>query len=140
VPQPGPLTHDDKRLLDQADALLEISRGAMKEQAIHQMLNAIWAVVADANRYFAASAPWDLRKTDPARMGTVLWLTAEVIRQVAILAQPVMPASCEKLLDLLGIDADQRAFTALATRIKAGTQLPTPTGVFPRYVEPAAAS
>src|SRR4029079_1311786 len=34
VPQPGPLTHDDKRLLDQADALLEISRGAMKEQAI----------------------------------------------------------------------------------------------------------
>jgi methionyl-tRNA synthetase len=63
-------------------------------------LNAVWAVVADANRYFAGEAPWALAKTDPARQGTVLYVTAEVIRQVAILAelervlrrQPTMPS------------------------------------------------
>jgi methionyl-tRNA synthetase len=137
VPSPGALTHEDRHLLDQSDALLEISRGAMKEQAIHQMLNAIWAVVADANRYFAASAPWELRKTDPARMGTVLWLTAEVIRQVAILAQPAMPTSAGKLLDQLAVPADARGFANLgqAGRLKPGTALPPPQGVFPRYVE-----
>ena len=48
-------------------------------------------VVADANRYFAGEAPWALAKTDPARQGTVLYVTAEVIRQVAILALPFMP-------------------------------------------------
>jgi methionyl-tRNA synthetase len=41
---------------------------------------------------------------------------------------------------VLGIPESERDFTAIATRIKAGTQLPTPTGVFPRYVEPPAAS
>jgi methionyl-tRNA synthetase len=137
VPEPGPLTHDDKHLLDQADALIEIARGAMKEQAIHQILNAIWGVVADANRYFAAAAPWELRKTDPARMATVLWLTAEVIRQVAVLVQPVMPGSAAKLLDQLAVPADARLFVSLGAngRLKAGTTLPAPQGVFPRYVE-----
>jgi methionyl-tRNA synthetase len=57
------------------------------------------------------------------------------------LAQPAMPESCAKLLDVLGIPADERLFASIggATRIKAGTKLPTPTGVFPRYVEPTAA-
>jgi hypothetical protein len=41
------------------------------------------------NRYFAGEEPWALKKTDPARMDTVLYVTAEVVRQVAILAQPV---------------------------------------------------
>ena len=69
-----------------------------------------WAVVADANRYFAGEAPWALAKTDPVRQGTVLYVTAEVLRQVAILALPFMPASAAKLLDLLAIPEGERSF------------------------------
>jgi methionyl-tRNA synthetase len=71
-------------------------------------------------------------------MGTILYVTAEVIRQVAILAQPVMPASAAKLLDLLAVPADERDFSRLggAHRLAAGTTLPPPSGIFPRYVEP----
>ena len=86
------------------------AREAMKTQQIHQMLNVVWSVVADANRYFAGEAPWALAKTDPARQGTVLYVTAEVIRQVAILAQPVMPQSAAKLLDLLAVPARRAGF------------------------------
>jgi methionyl-tRNA synthetase len=52
-----------------------------------------------------------------------------------------MPGSSAKLLDSLGIPADARDFAALggATRIGAGTKLPAPVAVFPRYVEPSAA-
>ena len=89
------------------------------------MLNAVWAVVADANRYFAGEAPWALAKTDPARQGTVLYVTAEVIRQVAILAQPFMPTSAAKMLDLLNIPQSERDFSALggARRLAPGTAL-----------------
>ena len=140
LPTPGDFSDNDKAILAQADAMLEQARTAMATQQIHQALNAIWAVVAEANRYFAGEAPWALAKTDPAKQATVLYTTAEVVRQVAILAQPVMPASCAKLLDVLGIAPDARDFAAIPTRIKPRTPLPTPTGVFPRYVEPAAAS
>ncbi|AEQ51446.1 methionine--tRNA ligase [Pelagibacterium halotolerans] len=137
VPAPGELTDEDNAILGAADALLDTSRAAMDDQAIHQMLNAVWQVVADANRYFAGQEPWALRKTDPARMATVLYVTIEVVRQVAILAQPVMPASSEKLLDLLGLHAEGRSFEQLGAygRLAAGTALPAPEGVFPRYVE-----
>jgi methionyl-tRNA synthetase len=67
-------------------------------------------------------------------------VTAEVVRQIAILAQPAMPDSSAKLLDSLGVPQDARDFGSLggSTRIKAGTALPAPVGIFPRYVEPAA--
>ncbi|MEP6838355.1 MAG: methionine--tRNA ligase, partial [Bradyrhizobium sp.] len=136
LPEPGEFTDNDKAILAEADSMLAASRTAMATQQIHQWLNAVWAVVAEANRYFAGEAPWALAKTDPARQKTVLYVTAEVVRQVAILTQPVMPDASAKLLDSLGIPNDARAFKALGTRIKAGTALPAPVGVFPRYVEP----
>ena len=60
------------------------------------------------------------------------------MRQVAILTQPVMPDASRKLLGSLGIPDEKgaRDFAALGTRIEAGTTLPPPVGVFPRYVEP----
>lgn len=140
LPEPGEFSDNDKAILAQADGMLEASRTAMATQQIHQWLSAVWAVVAEANRYFAGEAPWALAKTDPARQKTVLYVTAEVVRQVAILAQPVMPESSARLLDSLGIPQDikSRNFAALPTRIAAGTALPAPVGVFPRYVEPKA--
>ncbi len=137
LPEPGEFTDNDRAILSMADAMLEASRTAMATQQIHQWLNTVWAVVAEANRYFAGEAPWALAKTDRARQKTVLYVTAEVVRQIAILAQPVMPQASAKLLDSLGISADSRQFAALGSnRIAAGTILPAPVGVFPRYVEP----
>lgn len=137
VPQPGALSNEDKAILAAADGVIEAARDAMENQAIHRALEAIWAVVADANRYFANAEPWALKKTDPERMGTVLYVTAEVVRQVAILAQPAMPHSCSVMLDQLAVPADAREFAHLgkAGRLAAGTQLPAPAPVFPRYVE-----
>ncbi len=137
LPEPGAFSDNDRAILAQADAMLAQAREAMNTQQIHQALNAIWAVVGEANRYFAGEAPWALAKTDPARQKTVLYVTAEVVRQIAILAQPVMPEAMEKLLNILGIAADARAFVSLSSRIAPGTQLPPPVPIFPRYVEPA---
>jgi methionyl-tRNA synthetase len=142
LPQPGAFSDADKAILASADAMIGTAREHMKTQQLHQVLNAVWAVVADANRYFAGEAPWALAKSDPARQRTVLYVTAEVIRQVGILCQPFMPASAARLLDLLAIPAEQRQFDMLgnpSTRIAAGTALPAPAPVFPRYVEPEAA-
>ncbi len=51
-----------------------------------------------------------------------------------------MPLSAAKLLDLLASGEGSRSFQALGAggRLKPGTQLPEPQGVFPRYVDPAA--
>ena len=138
VPTPGTLAPEDEAMLAAADALLATSRAAYDRQEIHKSLEAIWAVVGDANRWFTAAAPWSLKKTDPERMGTVLWVTAEVIRIVALMTQPVIPNAAGKLLDALAQGEGARSFAAVATRLEAGITLPAPTPVFPKYVEPVA--
>jgi len=104
-------------------------------QAIHRAVEAIWRVIGDANKYFAGQEPWALKKTDPERMATVLYVTAELIRQFAILTQPYIPAGAGAMLDLLAIPDDKRQFSDLETRLESGVELPKPSGVFPRYVE-----
>jgi len=137
LPKPGPLSGSDQEILGAADGMMNKAREAMKTQQLHQVLNAVWAVVAQANRYFAGEAPWALAKTDPVRQGTVLYITAEVLRQVAILTAPFMPASASKLLDFLAVPACERQFCDIggARRIQPGTSLPAPSAVFPRYIE-----
>jgi len=140
IPECGPLTDEDKALLAQADALLASTREDMGKQLIHRALASIIAVVSETDRYFASQEPWALKKTDPARMATVLYVTADVVRQIGILLQPFMPESSGKLLDLIAIPADKRDFAALgeAGRLVAGTPLEAPKPVFPRYVAPTA--
>ena len=137
VPTPGAFTEADKAMLAEADALADKARAAMKDFALHTMLADIWRVVAEANRYFASEEPWKLTKTDPARRDTVLYVTAETLRNVAIMAQPVVPGAAARLLDLLGVSADARAFAEVgaAGRLGAGAALPAPAPIFPRYVE-----
>jgi methionyl-tRNA synthetase len=139
LPQPGALSANDQAILAAADAMIGKAREAMATQQLHQVLHAVWAVVADANRYFAGEAPWALAKTDPAKQGTVLYVTAEVLRQVAILTSPFMPSSAAKLLDLLAVPDGERTFAFLdgKHRIAGGVKLPAPAATFPRYVEPA---
>ena len=137
APDYGTLLPQDEAMLAQAYALPEKARASMQNFALHLMLGEIWKVVADANRYFANEQPWIVRKTDEARFATILAVTLETIRCIAIMAQPVMPTAMAKMLDALAVNGDARSFAAVtsAHHIKGGTLLPAPSPVFPRYVE-----
>ena len=137
LPTPGDLSPEDKAILEKADNVIDKARKAMKHQAIHKALEEVFDVVANANRYFASQEPWTRKKDDPERMGTILYVTAEIIRQVAIICQAVMPASASRLLDQLAVADQHRRFADLGEggRLRAGTALPEPEGVFPRYID-----
>ncbi len=146
VPNPGPFTEADKAMLALADGMYATARAAMDKQGIKAWLDAAWNVIAEADRYFAGEKPFD-KALSEERRGTILYVAAEVVRQVAILSSPAMPAACSKLLGLLaqGVDnpasaaeAAPRTFAALGAkgRLKPGLALPAPQGVFPRWVDP----
>ena len=137
VPEPGTPTAADAALLAEARALPALVRTAMNDFSLHLALGHIWRVVAAANRYFAAEEPWAKKKTDPARMGTILYVTAEVVRIVAILAQPFMPSAMGRMLDALGVPADERGVASIgkADALSPGTTLPPPIPIFPRFVD-----
>ena len=132
----GKLSAEDSTLLAQCDGMLEKCRLAIDETSPNRALDVIWSVLDEANKYFDEQAPWGLKKTDPERMQTVLYVTAEIVRQVAILCQAFIPESAVKILDQLKIGSDQRTFTFLGSsnRLNDNTIIDKPEGVFPRYV------
>jgi methionyl-tRNA synthetase len=139
VPQPGDFNDDDRALLGPATALVDQVRDALDRQAFNDALEAIWVVIRAANGYVDHQAPWKLRKEDPDRMATVLYVLAETIRRLALLTQPFMPETSAKLLDQLAVAEDARTMAQLAAEVALapGTALPKPEGVFPRYQDDA---
>ena len=127
-----------------AHGLLKKQRIHINQQKFHEALDEIWKVVRDANRTIDDAAPWSLKKTDPDAMGNVLYMFLEIIRHLAILLQPFMPNSSGLMLDQISVKNDQRTFRFLhsstkknfdSNSLKPNTKLPSPSGVFPRYVE-----
>lgn len=128
-------TDQDKALLESAQGLFDrASPSIIEDQAIQKYASELIEMVWEANKYIDEMAPWVLRKEDPARMAVVLYVLMEVLRYVAILYQPIIPASANKILDLLTVPADQRSFAHLSPdyRIQAGSPVSKPEGVFPR--------
>jgi methionyl-tRNA synthetase len=137
VPKHGDFTDADRDILAQAAIVLDKARDAMEVYAPHHALAEIFRVVAEANRYFAGEEPWSKKKTDPARMETILYVTAETLRRVAIPLQPFIPEAAGKLLDLLGVGPDARDYAHAdpGNALAPGAPLPPPAPVFPRFVE-----
>lgn len=136
LPTPGSLTDEDSALLEGIQATLDTVRTHMDKQAFHAALEAIFTQAATADSYISVQEPWKLKKTDPERMKTVLYVLADAIRQLAILIQPIMPASADKILSQLNVE--ERGFDQLGQggRLLPGTAIPKPEGVFPRLDMP----
>jgi len=77
----------------------------MSAYAPQAALAKIWELVRRANAYIEEEKPWELAKSDRARLGQVLFDVLEAVRQVAILAWPVIPGKSEEILDRIGVAA-----------------------------------
>ncbi|WP_338465770.1 methionine--tRNA ligase [Novosphingobium sp. ZN18A2] len=106
-------------------------------------IDAWMRAVFACNQYIDEQAPWTLRKTDPERMRAVLLTLYMAIRDLTIAIAPVVPASAARILDQLGIPADERVYAALADaewyarRVAQGEALAAPSPAFPRLELPS---
>jgi methionyl-tRNA synthetase len=91
----------------------------------------------DATLVGAAGALPGLMRAAIDRQAAVLRVLADVLRVVATVLQPYMPDAMAAMLDQVGVPAEARDFTALASPVADGIVLPAPKGVFPRYLEDA---
>lgn len=100
-------------------------------------LEAIWGVIASADKYLTTEKPWALGNSEQeqARKAAILWTTAELLRIVTVLAHPVLPASTEKVWVLLGLPGSVSAVELDGLRwgqLAPGKQLGPAQTLFPR--------
>jgi methionyl-tRNA synthetase len=99
---------------------------------------AVWGIVARVNQYLVEKEPWKLAKdpTNADELAGVLYASAETLRILAILIQPIMPSAAQRLWDQLGIGgavAEQRVPADAAWgQLEPGTKTTKGESLFPR--------
>ena len=136
LPDPAPQDVDDALLATVAQSSVAF-RASMTDLAPSTAIEGWMRAVFACNAYIDAQAPWTLRKTDAARMEAVLATLYTAIGDLAIMIQPVIPASAEKLLDQMGIAVEDRSYEKIGSdwyaRLRArGFNLEAPKPLFPR--------
>ena len=102
-------------------------------EALSELMNAARL----GNKYLAETEPWKLIKTDAARVKTILNVALQIAASLAILSEPFMPFTADKLADMLKLtkltwaDADQ------AELLPIGHQLAEPQLLFEKMEDPA---
>jgi methionyl-tRNA synthetase len=104
VPKPAERQPQDDALAREAQAAIGEVLERFDKMEFARALEAIWGVIAAADKYLTTEQPWALgaSEADQARKGTLLWMTAELLRIVSALAHPVLPDSTAKVWALLG--------------------------------------
>lgn len=136
IPAPGEATDFDASLLELAYTTKDQVEQAMDNLRPQVALEAIWQLVKRANKYIDETMPWVLAKEEAKRgqLATVLYNLADVLRLTAILLQPFMPRTPQRIWEQLGLVASQEAQweQAVPGRLAAGQQVKKGEAIFPR--------
>lgn len=138
IPDPGVSEALDLELQKTAaEAAAEVNHH-MDHLVINEAVAAIWKLVGKTNKYIDEAAPWALAKdeTKKARLGTVLYHMAEALRITAVLLQPFLTSTPDKIWSQLGlsgsvaqVDWEQGAKWG---GIPSGTRIRRGDPIFPR--------
>ncbi len=105
IPEPSSMQDEDTELFDLAARIPGEVEELLEKMEMAGSLAKIWELVNKSNKYIEDMAPWSLAKNPDtkARLGTVMYNLAEVIRIVAVLCTPYMPTLPNKIYQQLGI-------------------------------------
>ena len=113
---------DSIRMRDKLADAVQDSHEAMEALDIRKVLDIICEVVRDSNAMLGQSEPWLLAKIGTketqSQLRWIIFEAAETLRIALILLQPIMPGKMAAALDMLGVPAENRFWTAqLATEV-----------------------
>ena len=138
LPAAGDFSEDDLKVQQVAADAVAAANAAIDEIAIQDAINAAWTLVDELNNYITVQAPWVLAKDEAntERLGTVLNTTAEGLRALAVLLNPITPKATAKLWSALvgdgELDAQVLDNAGVWGQLKAGSKISQLEPLFPR--------
>lgn len=131
IPSPSNLTDDNIDLIKNFNHRLEQLIDKISVQDITGYIKNVWELISLSNKFFNDSKPWELKKNNETEYKNVLYVTANLIKQIGILINPIMPETSEKILYMLNIN-DINQFHQINDIDISGLKLNEITPLFPR--------
>ena len=104
VPQPSGLDVKDKMVLKEAKELVNKTAERVEIFKLQDALRYAIRLGHLGNKYFNEKEPWKTIKFDRQQSANTLYVTAQIVKQLAIVMEPFIPYTAEKLWALLNLD------------------------------------
>ena len=131
IPEPINLPDEYNFMINNFTDRLIILNKMISLQDITGYIKNVWELISEANKFFNDKKPWDLKKNDENQYKNVLFVTANLIKQISILIYPVMPDASERILTILNIK-EENNFQTINNVSLSGVKLNEITPLFPR--------
>ncbi len=103
VPFPTECSAGEEEFKSQFNVIKDIEL-AYQELDFSKALHLLWDLLRAMNKYITDKQPWELfKRKQMGELQSLLLSLIEGLRITAILIQPVMPGTCEKLFDAFGL-------------------------------------
>ncbi len=103
IPKDYEFNKDDNNILDVYKKNYKSLINYVDGQDINNYVNFIQEQLFSANKYFNDQEPWK-KKGDIKRLGTILYVSLELIRKISILLYPIIPSTSLKVLKTFNIN------------------------------------
>jgi methionyl-tRNA synthetase len=102
VPQ-AQLTAEDEAVLAAVREKVETAAQEFEDAKLQSAANTLISITRLGNQYLNEKEPWNLLKTDKAKAGTVLYVAAQIVKAAAVVSEPFMPTTAEKIWQTLNL-------------------------------------
>ena len=130
VPQRGMLTSLDNEVLKHLSEMPQMIADSIDKYRFREALSLYMDVARLGNKYLAETEPWKLIKEDESRVGTILNIALQIAANLAILGEPFLPHTAEKLTMLLGLEKQNWKMAGQDNLLDYGVQLKEPELLF----------
>lgn len=130
VPPCGELLDVDKQALDEFKDVKNKVEGYLDTFKFREAQKEAMNLARIGNKYMTECEPWKVWKTDPERVKTVLYISLQLVANLAIAFEPFLPFSSEKLRRLIQMDTCDWSLLGNHDLLKAGHQLAEPELLF----------
>jgi methionyl-tRNA synthetase len=131
VPAAGKLEEIDSNIVNSLKSYTERIASYYENYKFKDALSETMNLVRDANKYFNDTEPWKAVKENKERCGTIISICLQLCHTFAILFDPVLPFTSEKILRMLGTGRENFSWDrASELCLKAGHVLNKPEILF----------
>ncbi|MBZ0327914.1 MAG: methionine--tRNA ligase [Altibacter sp.] len=109
VPKPGSLSEVDLQVLKELRAYPAVISSSIERYRFREAQMELMNVARLGNKYLADEEPWKTIKTDEERTKTVMYVALQIASALAVLSEPFLPFTSDKLKVILNIGKGKTA-------------------------------
>ena len=130
VPECGELTEVDQKALDEFKNVKENVEQLLDVFKFREAQAEAMELARIGNRYITECEPWKVWKTDPKRVETILYISLQLVANLAIAFEPFLPFSSARLRQMINLSSFDWNELGSTTLLKPGHQLAEPELLF----------